>query len=63
MIRDRLADDDALEADAEHTHADVSKARELLGYDPSTPIEAGIARFVEWYERNRSWYEQLVRAS
>lgn len=35
--------------DVPQTFADVSKARELLGYDPSTPIEEGIARFVEWF--------------
>ena len=33
------------------THADISKARRLFGYDPSTPIEAGIAHFVEWLQR------------
>lgn len=30
------------------THADIGKARRLFGYDPSTPIEIGIRRFVEW---------------
>ena len=30
------------------TYADVSKAAEVLGYEPSTPIEDGIRRFVEW---------------
>lgn len=34
--------------DVRRTYADVSKARELLGYDPSTPVEEGIPRFVEW---------------
>ena len=36
--------------DVKRTFADVSKARELLGYDPSTPVEVGIPRFVEWLE-------------
>ncbi len=31
------------------TCADISKARRLLGYQPTTPITAGIPRFVEWY--------------
>lgn len=31
------------------TYADVSKARARLGYEPSTPVEAGLRRFVEWY--------------
>lgn len=30
------------------THADVSKARRLFDYRPSTSIEAGIQKFVEW---------------
>lgn len=32
------------------TYADITKARELLGYDPATRIEAGIAKFVEWFK-------------
>lgn len=35
--------------DVPRTFADTSKARRLLGYDPRTPIEEGIRRFVEWY--------------
>jgi len=27
----------------------VTKARQLFGYNPQTPIEDGIIRFVEWY--------------
>ena len=33
------------------TFADVGKARRLLGYEPRTPIEEGIQKFVEWYKR------------
>jgi UDP-glucose 4-epimerase len=54
---------DPKEADARHTHADVSKARELIGYDPSTGIREGVSRFIDWYEANRAWYEPLVRGS
>ncbi len=35
--------------DVPRTFADISKARELLGYAPSTPIAEGIPRFVEWF--------------
>jgi UDP-glucuronate 4-epimerase len=31
------------------TYADVSKARERLGYSPSTLIPEGVRRFVAWY--------------
>ena len=31
------------------TYADVSKARERLGYDPRTPVEEGLRRFVAWF--------------
>ena len=33
------------------TYADISKARERLGYEPQTLIPDGLARFVEWYRR------------
>lgn len=31
------------------TWADISKAKRLFGYQPSTGLEEGLARFVEWY--------------
>jgi len=31
------------------TYADISKARELLSYDPQTKIEDGVPKFVEWF--------------
>lgn len=34
--------------DVQRTFADVSRARELLGYRPTTPVEDGIPRFAEW---------------
>jgi len=36
--------------DVEATAADISKASELLGYDPRTSITEGVRRFVEWYK-------------
>nr|WP_321167926.1 GDP-mannose 4,6-dehydratase [Halobaculum saliterrae] len=47
-IRDQLAPDlelvyePAREADADHTQGDVSKARELIGYEPTYDIREGI---------------------
>jgi UDP-glucuronate 4-epimerase len=35
--------------DVHLTHADISKARRWLGYEPTVPIEDGLRRFVEWY--------------
>ncbi|ELY40019.1 GDP-mannose 4,6-dehydratase [Natronorubrum tibetense] len=51
---------DPKEADARHTHADVSKARELIDYEPSRDIREGVSQFVDWYRENRDWYEPLV---
>ena len=36
--------------DVTQTFADIGKARRLLGYDPQTQIESGIAKFVEWFQ-------------
>jgi len=35
--------------DVEKTYADISKAKEILGYNPKTNFENGIKKFVEWY--------------
>ncbi len=54
---------EAREGDAEHTHADISKAKRLIGYEPSRDIRDGVAEFIIWYEQNRDWYEPLIRNS
>jgi UDP-glucuronate 4-epimerase len=36
--------------DVNCTFADVTKAQRLLGYRPTTPVEVGIPRFVEWFK-------------
>ena len=36
--------------DVPATYADTSRLQALTGFMPSTPLAAGIARFVEWYE-------------
>lgn len=35
------------------TCADISKARKLLGYSPTTPLSAGLPKFVEWFLKTR----------
>lgn len=34
------------------TYADISKARALLGYNPTTSVAEGMHRFWEWYREN-----------
>jgi UDP-glucuronate 4-epimerase len=36
------------------TCADISKARRLLGYQPTTPLRVGLPRFVEWFHQTRT---------
>jgi len=40
-------------ASVENTFADVSKAKELLDWTPTTSIEEGIAKLVLWFRNNR----------
>lgn len=35
--------------DVKETYADLTAIRRDLGYEPTTPIEVGVPRFVEWY--------------
>ena len=39
--------------DVVRTCADISRARQLLAYDPLTKIDEGIPAFVEWFRSNR----------
>lgn len=38
--------------DVERTFADVSKAKDLLGYEPKTSFKQGIEKFVSWYKES-----------
>jgi UDP-glucuronate 4-epimerase len=41
--------------DVPESFADIEAARRDLGFEPKTTIEAGLARFVQWYK----WYHQV----
>ena len=41
--------DDPRPGDVRHSHADVSKAAERLGYEPKVGFESGLARTVDYY--------------
>ncbi|MDR3258912.1 MAG: GDP-mannose 4,6-dehydratase [Fusobacteriaceae bacterium] len=36
--------------DVEKTYADITKAKKILGYNPTTNFEDGIRKFIEWYK-------------
>ncbi len=38
--------------DIKHSNADISKARQLLGYDPDWSFERGIKAAIDWYREN-----------
>lgn len=38
--------------DIKHSNADISKARNLLGYDPDWSFEDGIKAAIDWYKEN-----------
>ena len=40
--------------DVEETYADVEALKQAIGFEPSTPLEAGVERFVAWY---RDYYK------
>ncbi len=37
--------------DIKHSHADISKAREMLGYDPKVNFKEGLKRTIAWYQQ------------
>ena len=46
-------------ADMTTNWADVTRARQLLGWVPKTGLEQGIAHLVDWYNQERSWASQI----
>lgn len=41
--------------DVQQLQCDYSKAKELVGYEPSTTLDEGLTRTIEWYETNGPW--------
>ena len=37
--------------DVDRTYACIDKAKDMIGYNPQTPFEEGIKKFVKWYRR------------
>jgi len=47
-------------ADMRSNWADVTKAGELLGWEPQFDMRAGIEKLVEWYNAEREWASQIL---
>jgi UDP-glucuronate 4-epimerase len=47
-------------ADMLSNWADVSKARKLLGWQPSVALEEGVRRLVDWYAAERTWARSIL---
>ncbi|MCH8230115.1 MAG: SDR family NAD(P)-dependent oxidoreductase [Chloroflexi bacterium] len=45
--------------DVAATWANISRARELLGWEPQVSLKEGIASVVDWYMENRDWAKDI----
>ena len=46
-------------ADMVSTSANIQKAREMLGWEPTVSVEEGLEESVRWYEVNKPWSQQI----
>jgi UDP-glucuronate 4-epimerase len=51
--RARISHQPSQKADMKETWADITKARQILGWSPKTPLEEGVRRTVAWHIENR----------
>ena len=42
-----------------HT-ASIAKANGLLGWSPTTELEQGLDKTIDWYQKNRKWWEKML---
>jgi len=47
-------------ADMRSNWADVTKARELLDWQPQVNLREGVRRLVEWYNAERGWAKDII---
>ncbi len=43
--------------DVDRTYADITKLKEMTGYNPTLTFEEGITKFIEWYQKNSQNYK------
>lgn len=46
-------------ADMKANLADVTKAGQLLGWEPAVSLIEGIQRSIDWYQQNRAWAKEI----
>ncbi|MDY6846161.1 MAG: GDP-mannose 4,6-dehydratase [Chloroflexota bacterium] len=46
-------------ADVRTNQADVTRAGQILGWEPQIDLEDGVTRLVDWYMQERSWASQV----
>ena len=46
-------------ADAMANQADVTRAGQLLGWEPQVSLREGVAQLVDWYNQNREWASKI----
>jgi UDP-glucuronate 4-epimerase len=51
--RVRIKERESHQGSVEKTFADISKAKTLLDWEPTTPIEEGVSRLVAWFRAKR----------
>jgi len=54
---------DRHDSDAEHTHTDITKAADVLGYEPTKDIHTGVSSIIKRCRATEEWYDPLVRSS
>ncbi len=50
----------AIQADMRSNWADVTKAKELLGWEPEYDLRRGVEALVDWYNAERSWAKDVL---
>ena len=65
MIEDRLGKKAVIDhgafqkTDMNKTWADISKAKQLLDWDPEVSFEEGLNHTVHWYQENKLWLRNI----
>lgn len=46
-------------ADMHTNQAEVTKAKDILGWKPQVSLEEGITKMIAWYDQNQTWASQI----
>lgn len=55
----KIEQKEARKGEMQHTYADITKAKDLINYNPVESLEDMVKAFYDWYKKQPEWYREI----